>query len=511
MRPALFLLAFVACATPPPSGLRVEPVRLDAPSRGLRWRADAEEALNEARLSRRGALVYFVVPGDDECRRMDRETMTQPRVRGLGTRMMAIRANVDETAQRDLFGTYAPQGDRPVVPAFALFGPDGTVVARWTGVWGADAFSAHVNKALRESAIPRPWAEPWVHAMARLWNDDIVPLRELVAKLDRAGEQRLAARLALAECRDCFYRYQWAGAVDAADRFAKRFPGHPATQEVADLRGRALFRGSGERAPDLLKRVAEHIDELGVSAPLFGGADYRAKWAGARTWAEDSLVAIGEPAADALLAAVLERQGSIAEPCARALGRIRYSRLMPDVIDALRDTSLRFPVRARIVIVMNAWADPGFLTPLIEVLGNPREAAIVRIAAAAAIARLGSSHGGLYGPLVVSPILGALESRNVDLRRETLKALDAVTEPFDLERLYPAMKDRRASGLDEQSISDLACSLFLRRAGARLVNAEGKSLDDFPRDAPKVIRQWWEANQHLLRWETAQSRYVLTR
>jgi len=505
MRLALLLLALAACATAPPPGLHVEMVPLEAPQRGVAWREDAEAALAEAFSKRRGALVYFVVPGEEACIRMDRETMSQPRVRGLWTRMAAIRVNIDLTARRDLVGTYAPVGE---VPSFALFGPDGSVVDRWSGYAKADAFRARVDESLRASVISPRWRDAWSEAMKRLRDDDLDPLRELVTKLEREGARGWAARLALAECRDRFYRYRWAGVVASTDLFLKRFPDHPAARELADLRARALFRGTGEREPGLPDRVAQHLDDLGESAPIFGGAEARAKWEQQRRATEDRLVAIGEPGADALLAAILDRQGSIAEPCARALGRIRYSRLMPDVIDALQNRSLRFPVRARMVSVMNAWADPGFLAPLIEVLGNTNEAAAVRIAAAAAVARLGTSHGGLYGPLVVAPVMSGLKSRSVDLRRETLGVLDSVSQAFDMDDLYSVMKDRRLSGVDDKRISDLACSLFLRRAGARLVGEDGKPLEQYPREAPAAIRHWWEANQHRLRWEETRRRYV---
>jgi len=488
MRPLLLLLGLTACATPPPPGLRVEPLTLDAPERVVTWREDAEDALAEAREKGRAALIYFVVPGDAVCRRMDRETISQPRVRGLGTRLAAIRANIDLTARRDLVGTYAPVGS---VPGFTLFGVDGTLLARWTGFESADAFRGRVDRTLRESTVPARWSEQWAAAMAALAEDDVVPLRELVAKLEREDARALAARLSLAECREQFYRYRWAAVVASTDLFVKRFAGHPARREMLDIRGRALYRGSGQRDPTQIERAVQLIDRLDEPQ------------------AEDALVSIGEPIAEMLLEAVLERQGSIAEPAARALGRIRYSRLMPELIDALADRKLRFAVRARIIVAMNAWADAGFLAPLIAVLGNTHEPAMVRVAAAAAVARLGSSHGGLYGALVVAPIMSALDNRNVDLRRETLRALNEVSEPFELDRLRSAMKDTRAAGDGDARISDLACALFLRRAGAQLVGETGAPVDEFGRGEAAALLHWWNANQHLLRWEASRRRYVL--
>jgi len=506
MRSALLYFALAACASAPPPGLSVESIPLEPPPRKVAWRTDVEEALSQAFGKRDGALVFFEVPGDAACRRMARETLEQPRVRGLWTRMAAVRVNVDLPVNRDIVGTYASISR---VPSFALFGPDGTVAARWDGFERADAFRRRVLASLREGTVGPKWKEEWAHAMVRLRIDDVVPLRELVAKLEREGARGWAARLALAEVRDRFYRYRWSGVVDAAELFLLRFPDHPAKLEVRDLRGRALFRGTGEREPELLDRISQHIESFGDSAPLLGGAEARGRWETARNLAERRLVAIGEPAAEALLQAVVERQGSIAEPCSRALGRIRYSRMMPDVIDALATPSLRFAVRARLVGVMSAWANPAFLGPLVEIVGNSNEAAIVRVAAASALARLGSSHGGLYGPLVINPVVRALQSRNVDLRRETIAVLETASDAFELEDLYGVMRDHRNSGIEGQSISNLACALFLRRAGARLVDAGGEPLEGYPREALAVIRPWWNANQSRMRWEESRRRYVL--
>ncbi|MHC4952754.1 MAG: HEAT repeat domain-containing protein [Planctomycetota bacterium] len=511
MRGAVLLIVLASCAAEPTSELFIEARPLDAPPRGLAWRTDGETALAGARASGRGALVYFSAPWSEACERMERETMAEPRVRGLWTRLVMVKSNIDIASQRDLCATYQPPDD---LPSFALFAPDGTLAARWSGVEGSDAFRDRVDRILRAASVPGTWRVRWKAAVTALAEGDNKLARELIADLDRAGQRTLAARLALAECRQNFLHYRWAATVESADLYLGRFGELPDATVATDLRGRALLRGTGVQEPALDTRVALLIDRFDEAAPLFGNEGTRRAWRARRTEASHRLVSIGEPAAAALLDAVVRRQADTSKQSARCLGRIRYSRVMPDLIDALRNKNNRYPVRARAILAMENWADPAFIEPLIEVLKNPREAAVVRVAAASAVARLGASHGGLYGSLVVQPILDALEARNVDLRRWTLVSLRLVRDPYDLTLLYDAMSDRRTTEDGAVRISDLACALFVDRGGLRIADRDGERVGadgHFPRGTGTALRRWWDANAHNLRWEPRQLRYVAPR
>jgi len=474
MRSAALLVLLVSCAAAPKQGLTVESIPIEAPRRGVSWRRDSEAALAEARKNRKAVLIFFAAEWSDVSRRMEREVLEAPRVRGVLNRGVAIKANVDARDQGDLSTVFRP-GE--AVPAFALFGPDGTVAAQWAGYEKADSFRDRVDRALRAARLPAPLEASWAQAMEELADGEVHALRELSARLAREKRADLAARLMLAECREQFYRFRWSGVVDAADQFLLRFPDHAATREVLDLRGRALYRGTGQRDPAQVARVVDMIDE-----------------------ANPEVAAVGELAADMLLDAVLTRDRKTGEACARALGRIRDSRLLPDVIGQLDNKKLRYTIRARICLLMGVWADPAFLESLIDALGDRREAAAVRIAAAKAVTRIGASHGGLYGMSVSAPMFAALDRGGTELKIAVLDTLAQVNDAFDLSQLTDAMETR--------GVSTAACELFVQRAGVRLVGPEGAAIDDFPSNAPDVLLAWWEENAHRLRWVQDRRRYA---
>ena len=494
MRSFALLILLASCAGAPKPGLTVETRPMEPPHRGIAWRTDSDDALAEARNERKPALLFFFAGWSDEAQRMERDVLESPRVRGIIGRGVSVKVNVDTSAQSDLCTVFRPAGG---VPAFALFGEDGTLAARWVGFERSEGFRRRIENALAAARLSADASDAWETALRKLGEGDVRPLRELAAALARDGKSQLAARLLLAECREQFYRYRWAGVVDAADLFALRFPGHMATQEVLNLRGRALYRGTGQSDEHQVERVAELIARIDTSPPILGGDGARAVWAVGRIRAEQQLSAIGELAADALLAGVLTRNRSTSEACARAFGRIRDSRLLPDLIYHLNDKRLRYPVRARVIVAMGIWADPAFLEPLLATLGDRREAAVVRIAAAHAVTRIGASHGGLYGITVSAPLLAALDTGGKDLRLATLGALEQVTDAFDLSRLGVAMKDSR--------VRDKACTLFVDRAGVRLIGAEGER---YPSNAPDALLSWWQDNVHRLSWEQGRRRYA---
>jgi len=474
MRSVVLLVLFVSCAAAPKEGLTVESLPIEAPRRGVKWRGDSEAALAEARKNRKAVLIFFAAEWSELSRRMEREVLEAPRVRGVLNRGVAIKANVDARDQGDLCTVFR-LGE--AVPAFALFGPDGTVAAQWTGYEKADSFRDRVDRALRAARLPTQLDAPWAEAMEQLADDEVHALRELSARLAREKRTDLAARLMLAECREQFYRFRWSGVVDAADQFLLRFPDHAATREVLYLRGRALYRGTGQRDPAQVARVVELIDE-----------------------ANPEVAAVGELAGDALLEALLTRNRKTGEACARALGRIRDSRMLPDLIAHLDNKRQRYTIRARLCLLMGVWADPVFLESLIDVLGDRYEPAAVRIAAAKAVTRIGASHGGLYGMSVSAPMFAALDNGGTELKIAVLDTLAQVNDAFDLSQLADAMKTR--------AVSSAACGLFMQRAGVRLVGPEGAAIDDLPSNAPDVLLAWWEANSHRLRWVQDRRRYA---
>ncbi|MHC4847732.1 MAG: HEAT repeat domain-containing protein, partial [Planctomycetota bacterium] len=394
------------------------------------------------------------------------------------------------------------------VPSFVVLGPDGSILDRWVGALDAEKLSLRLLRGKHLAKLPEEYRERWDRAARRLADNDVEPLREMIAVLAHAGQEAWAKRLSLMECREHFYRYRWSMAVEAAGLTLRRWPG---TVEAEQLRARALYRGTGTIEAATRKRVAALIDTFDESKPIFGGEPAVAAWQKRVRAARDEVIAIGEPAVDQLMVGLLEANEEISETCANCIGRIRDSRVLPDLILHLQNRKLRHPVRARVAGAMDVWCDPAFLPALIERLSDRRDAMDVRIASADAIRRLGVSHGGLTGAPVVEPIFRALSDRNKQLRLECLQLLYTVNDNFDLARLFEFMDDHRSDSLF--TISDLACDLFLVRVGHDVQLADGTRLDEgrYPAGTGAFLRDWWNLNAGTLIWDEKLHRYYVAR
>jgi HEAT repeat protein len=435
---------------------------------------------------------------------MEREVFPSPEVRAIAGDFLALKLNVDDRTYGDICRTWQPGS---AVPSFVVLGADGSILDTWTGALDAEKFSIRLLRGKHLAKVPDAYRERWERAARRLSDGDVEPLRELIAVLENAGLKEWAKRLSLMECREHFYRYRWALCVEAADLTLRRYPG---AKEAEILKARALFRGTGEIDPATRARVAALIAVLGHAYPRFGSEERQREWVREQNGAVDDLVAIGEPAVDALMEGLLEGDADSSQDCARALGRIRDSRVLPDLIAHLEDKRLRNPVRARVASAMKGWCDPAFLPVLVRFLDDRREAANVRVACAEAVARLGTSLGGLYGATVVEPLFRALGDRNKELRLACLQALYSVKDNFDLARLFDAMGDDRFGIM--YTVGDSACDLFLTRAGYRAQLPDGTPLPEdfgFPRGTDLFLRNWWLSHASTLVWDPDETRYYV--
>jgi len=481
-RPLVFLL-LASCAAREPADLVMAPVPVEAPRAGIAWRMDGEPALMEARTKRKAVLLYFTAGWDATGRALARDVFPTEEVRAAAAEFVALQINVDRSESIDLCRTWEPESG---VPGFVILGVDGSILEEWSGALPPRAFAVRLLRGKHRAKVPDAYRERWDRAARMLMSGDVQPLRDLIAALDHAGERDWAKRLSLMECREHYYRYRWSLCVEACDLTLRRWPG---TAEAARLRARATYRTTGEIDPATRAR----IDALVAAA--------------AKEESVAELVAVGEPAVDALLHAVIAGKAEQSAACAQALGRIRASRVLPDLIAALDDRTLRNPVRARVAAAMEPWCDPAFLPVLVRHLDDPREAANVRIACARAVRRLGESHGGLYGATVVEPLFRALSDRSPELRFRTLQALRTVRDEFDVSRLFATMGDDRAAS--EGTVADEACDLFCARVGHRLQDAEGRPVGrDVPPGTGLFLERWWQANAFRLAWDPAATRYV---
>jgi hypothetical protein len=437
---------------------------------------------------------------------MDREVFPSFELRSVAEDFVPIRLNIDLVENGDICRTWQRAAS---VPSFVVLGPYGSIVDRWEGALDAETFATRLLRG-RTRALSKPIVmvqrDRFEQAMRRLSSGDMEPLRELIAALDHRGQDELAKRLSLMEVRDHFFHYRWSLAVEAAELMLRRWS---YDQEAGQLRARALFRGTGEIEPETRERVAELIEIFGRSKPILGGdeaARFRHKQ---RRATHGELVSIGEPAVDQLMEALLTASEDTSERCAICIGHIRDSRVLPDLITHLKNKKLRNPVRARVAGAMDVWCDPAFLPALLGRLADKREALDVRTACADAVRRLGISHGGLRGSEVIEPVFEALSERNKHLRIFCLRVLPYARDDFDLARLFPYMEDDRSDG--EHVVSDLACELFLRRAGQSVTLADGTAPASYPAGTAEFLENWWNLNAGTLVWDDQRTRYYVKR
>jgi len=430
------------------------------------WETEAPAALDRARTKGRPTLLFFMAPWDTACREMDRSVFHQPELQAVWGDFTAIRVNVDLRANRDICRTWQP-GVR--VPAFAVLGADRSLIQAWSGAVSAETLALRLVRG--RAQLPEEFRDARPRATRALAAGKVEPLRDLIARLYRAGEKTWVTRLSLMECREHAYLYRWARAAEAAELALLRSPG---VQEAIRIRARALFRTGGIVEPATTREIQKWIGELGHSDDAI-----------------DRLTLIAEPAMAALMDELFHGNGDRSRAAARCVGRIRNSRVLPDLIDALADTDRWVPVRVRIAIAMREWADPTFLSVLMTRMRDPVEATVVRAACADAIARIGASQGGLYGATIVEPLFRALDEGNRELTEAVVRALAEVSENFDLARLFPAMRR-----------SDAACRLFLLRAGQRIRASE------LPPNAGALIALSWDGIVATSEWDATLRRYV---
>ena len=429
------------------------------------WAEDAPEALERARTRGRPALLYFMAPWDPACQRMDATAFHQPEVRAIWGGFDAIRINVDLSRNRDLCRSWQP-GIR--VPGFVVLGPDRSVQFAHSGELSAERLALNLVRGAKK--MPERFRAARAQATRALAAGNVTPLRELAAQLHHAGETEWAAKLRLVECREHAYRYRWSLAAEAAD-LALRFT--PDNEEAKIIRARALFRAGGTIEPETAERIEAWVAQLGRSDEAL-----------------DRLVQIAEPAVDALMRELESGRGDRSQAAAVALGRIRNSRVLPDILKGFQDPSRRVPVRVRFAIAAREWADLAYLKSMVSRLDDRTEAVALRTACADGIARIGSSQGGLYGPALVEPLFRGLETDYPALTEACVAGIAEISENFDLRRLYPVMPRSRS-----------ACELFLRRAGLELDQ-------DVTTEAATYLATYWDANASRFVWDGRLRRYI---
>ncbi|MFQ5750094.1 MAG: thioredoxin family protein [Planctomycetota bacterium] len=102
------------------------------------------EALARARRENKPLLIDFGAAWCAPCKRFQSETLGDPRVAALLPRLVVLAVDTDqEPGLARAFGVAA-------IPDVLLAGPEGTILQRWNGFEGPEAFLARLKAVLDE-------------------------------------------------------------------------------------------------------------------------------------------------------------------------------------------------------------------------------------------------------------------------------------------------------------------------------------------------------------------------
>lgn len=224
-------------------------------------------------------------------------------------------------------------------------------------------------------------------------------------------------------------------------------------------------------------------------------------WVERQNRAMDELIAIGEPAVDALLTAIESGSDRVSEQAATTLACINSEAAAPRLLQLL-ENDLPLHVRVNAARCVGLSRDLAFLGPLTQILEDDSEPVALRASAAESVGRIAESYGGIDDPAVARALLHRLVSEpDLDLRCHALQALLDVEAPYDLGELLPLMDDQRVHALlGGFSIADQVCWNLLARTGKRVETDEGKPPTS-SRAIVRAIREWYERESPRLKWD----------
>jgi hypothetical protein len=133
---------------PPPAGATRDFTSDDAPPRhGVVFGDSFEDALKQAEGDGRRVLLYCSGDFCTYCRKMERETLTDPDVMASAAKTVSVK--LDATRQNPLSEKYEVK----VLPTTLVLTADGTVIDRCQGYQSAPEFREWLDAALAKSAI----------------------------------------------------------------------------------------------------------------------------------------------------------------------------------------------------------------------------------------------------------------------------------------------------------------------------------------------------------------------
>ena len=232
----------------------------------------------------------------------------------------------------------------------------------------------------------------------------------------------------------------------------------------AKHRGEAIFR-LGEMRKKAIPAIPFLIEMLGDGART-RWSDYKGETS-LHMQASSALVKMGKPAVELLIVALEDGSWVARVAAARALGRIKDTRVVEPLIAALKDGS--WWVRRAAAWALGETKDPRAVAPLAVALKD--KVWFVRNSAISALKYI-------RDPSAVEPLIAALKHKDSNIRQQAAWGLEMMGDSRAVEPLIQALKDRRvrceAAGAlgqigDTRAVEPLIAALKSRDSYTRYV------------------------------------------
>lgn len=458
---------------------------------------------------------------------MGRVTFPDPKVQAKLGELATVALDIDDPANAELQRQYGGSG----VPAFALVDAGGNLVHRWTGATDAEAFVAELQRGQQAALDPQRTADDAVldRLLQALVQDD-------AAKVERAFTDCIAlhpetppsrAATLWSACERAEARHDWPALRAAAEGYLRQPEAERAAEHAAEakvLAGVAEFEIAGTITPALQARIDELIAVLEVPFPgstvgerlgaLFGERRHVAE-AEAEAWVDrinaamSALRDVGPAAAPSLLAGMRSRPAA-AMRCAAVLSWLR----LPTTTDRLREelAAGKLPEWTRVAYVQCiAYHKDARCLPLLLECAAPSQSGNVRVAALEGVRDIVSGIGGTERQDVADTVGTALAARSNGVLRWALQAAFSVRAPLPLDALEELLDDRRPC-FSNYTIADNALWILLEQLGTKLVDADGKDVEQRANDEVLAcVRAWLRAHDGQLQWSREEHRYRAAR